>query len=65
MSTPNLNNLREQVTALKALLDDPHPGLSTWRLMVAEHLKTISEFWVPHRVSVVKPTAEHDFRHTP
>ena len=44
MITPNLDQLREHVTKLKALLDDPHPGLDSWTQMFDEHVLAISLF---------------------
>lgn len=44
-TTPNLDNLREHVIKLNALLDDPHPSLMTWRQCDAEHMQAISDFW--------------------
>lgn len=32
MNQPNIAMLRELIATLDALLADPHPGLSTWRL---------------------------------
>ena len=43
--TPNLDYLREQVDALKRLLDDPHPGLSSWSKMYGARMQSISDFW--------------------
>lgn len=40
-----LKELTERVRKLNALLQDPHPGLSTWCGFYAEHMQAISEFW--------------------
>lgn len=45
LDTANLEYLREQVTKLKALLDDPHPGFSTWMAFYGERMQAISDFW--------------------
>jgi hypothetical protein len=31
LEQPNLKNLLAKVNRLKSLLDDPHPGVLTWR----------------------------------
>lgn len=43
--TPNIDYLKEQVTVLKQLLDDPHPGLTTWVEMYGKRMQAISDFW--------------------
>lgn len=43
--TPNIDYLREHVGKLKALLDDPHPGLFTWCAAFEKHMQAISDFW--------------------
>lgn len=43
--TPNIDELKSHVTRLKSLLDDPHPGLSTWMKMYGDEMKAISDFW--------------------
>ena len=43
--TPNIDYLNKHVTSLKALLDDPQPGLSTWVEMYAIHMQAINDFW--------------------
>jgi len=43
--TPKLDELKEHVRKLSALLQDPHPGLSTWCGFYAEQMQAISEFW--------------------
>ena len=40
-----LETLREHVTKLKALLDDPHPGLTTWCVFYVQHMQAISDLW--------------------
>ena len=49
-STPNLDYLREQVTQLKGLLDNPHPGMATWCAAYARNMKAINDFWKIVRV---------------
>jgi len=44
-NTPNLDYLKEEVRKLHALLDDPHPGLFTWREAYADQAKVLMEFW--------------------
>lgn len=44
-TTPNLDYLREQVTALKNLLDDPQPGLASWVMLYGEKMQAITDFW--------------------
>lgn len=39
--TPNLDELRHQVDTLKALLDDPHPGLVSWKLLLIERSRLL------------------------
>lgn len=41
----NLDYLREEVRKLKALLDDPHPGLMSWMYMYRDQMNFITEFW--------------------
>ena len=36
------------VRHLAALLDEPHPGLMTWNLMLQERMKGIADFMMPH-----------------
>lgn len=43
--TPNLDYLRGEVDKLKALLDDPQPGLSTWVGFYHETMENINDFW--------------------
>jgi hypothetical protein len=45
--TPNLDFLRGEVNKLKDLLDDPHPGLSTWNMAVANCLDKIVQWLKP------------------
>lgn len=42
--TPNIDELRGHAKALVALLDDPQPGLMTWRTALYQVLKQIAEF---------------------
>lgn len=37
--------LLSEVTKLKALLEDPHPGLAPWVEMYCLHMENISDFW--------------------
>ena len=41
----NIEELQEIVNGLKALLDDPHPGLFTWQAMVAKRLEQFTKFY--------------------
>ena len=43
--TPNIDWLREEVNKLKSLLDDPHPGLSTWNEFYISQVKKLMNFW--------------------
>lgn len=45
-SKTTIDRLREDVTKLKILLDDPQPGLATWNEMVRWRLQKISEYLV-------------------
>lgn len=40
----NIEYLLNQCNQLKALLEKPEPGLSTWHLAVNEIIKRIAEF---------------------
>ncbi len=42
--TPNIDELRGHAKALVTLLDDPQPGLMTWRVALAQVLVQIAEF---------------------
>jgi hypothetical protein len=44
--TPNLDYLREEVTKLKELLDDPQPGHMAWCGFYNERMTNISNFWL-------------------
>lgn len=44
-ATPKLDYLREQVNALKVLLDDPQPGMSTWHQAYGERMTALADFW--------------------
>lgn len=44
-STPNIDYLLEQVSKLKALLEDPQLGLASWCQMYGERMQAISDFW--------------------
>ena len=41
----NIDWLREKVRQLKALLDDPQPGLSSWHMMYEKRMQDINDFW--------------------
>lgn len=43
--TPNIDELRELSRKLAALIEDPQPGLATWRMQFAEMAKTMAGFW--------------------
>jgi hypothetical protein len=43
--TPNLDYLKQRVSELNELLDDPHPGLAVWVQMYGERMQAISDFW--------------------
>jgi hypothetical protein len=57
MGTPNLDFLREQVDALKRLLDDPQPGLATWSKMYGDRMQALVDFWNADKDEV--PMAGH------
>lgn len=40
-----LEELRANVGRLKALLDDPHPGLATWCECYGRAMQAVSDFW--------------------
>lgn len=42
---PNLDTMKQSISFIQALLDDPHPGLSTWREALNNALDSI----VPER----------------
>ncbi len=43
--TPNINRLLILAHRLVALLQDPHPGLSTWIESYGRTVRNITEFW--------------------
>ena len=43
--TPNIDYLLSEVTKLKELLEDPHPGLASWVDMYFLRMKNINDFW--------------------
>jgi hypothetical protein len=45
--TPNIDHLKDLVHGLSTLLEDPHPGLSTWQMFYGESMEAICEFWRP------------------
>jgi hypothetical protein len=45
MPQDKLDPLRSNVDRLKALLDDPQPGLMTWNEAVGKRWEAISEMW--------------------
>ena len=42
--TPGIDALREHVRVLTGLLDDPHPGLFTWRTALYRQIQEIKQF---------------------
>ena len=42
-----LDRLLLEVNKLKSLLEDPHPGLSTWCTCYAKQMDKIVNFWHP------------------
>src|SRR4051812_4446367 len=44
---PNLERLKELNQKLKALLDDPQPGLSSWQALVDSNLQAIALYVAP------------------
>ena len=40
----NIKSLKEEVEKLKKLLDDPEPGLITWRNFVRARIEAISQY---------------------
>ena len=42
--TPGIDTLREHVRVLAGILDDPHPGLFTWRTALYERIQEIKQF---------------------
>ena len=40
----NIEKLLIEATALKGLLEDPHPGLSTWQSAYQARVDAISEY---------------------
>jgi len=42
--TPNFDELKRLATNLKALLDDPHPGLISWGMALTSDIEAISKF---------------------
>jgi hypothetical protein len=43
--TSQRNELKEHVDRLKKLLDDPHPGLSTWVHAYGQEVNWLMDFW--------------------
>ena len=41
----DLSQLKLEVDALKALLDDPQEGLATWSMFVGQRWKAIADMW--------------------
>ena len=41
-----LTRLHEHVRRLNVLLDDPHPGLSTWCLMYDREMQYVADAWL-------------------
>lgn len=50
-TTPNLDELKRHVSNLKALLDDPQPGLATWQNAYISAILTIGDFINPPQPS--------------
>ena len=44
IQTISIAELKEKVRKVSQLLDDPHPGLSTWRIAVHRALKRLSSY---------------------
>lgn len=51
---PNIDKLKEYTESLLELLNDPHPGLFTWREMLAKRLADITAFVPLKGMEVVK-----------
>jgi hypothetical protein len=47
-----LENLKEHVTKLAALLEDPQPGLATWNEFLGQHFKAIHDGWDGNKTTV-------------
>lgn len=45
MNDTELEKLKEHVNKLKSLLDDPHPGISSWISAYVCQMKFIADFW--------------------
>lgn len=43
--TPNLDGLKERVNRLHSLLEDPHPGLVSWNMMLGDTMNELVEWW--------------------
>lgn len=50
----SLDDLKESVRKLQALLDDPHPGLATWNVMLMDRCREIGAEAVEHEMVPVK-----------
>jgi hypothetical protein len=61
--TPNIAFLREQVDGLKRLLDDPHPGLSTWAKMYGDRMQALSNFWNAEEAAPLSKEPMVDSKH--
>ncbi len=44
-----IETLKERAARLQGLLDDPHPGLATWMMMVGRALDSIAELAPSYR----------------
>lgn len=42
---PNIDYVQHLATALKALMDDPHPGLASWQWAYGTTMQKLSDFW--------------------
>jgi len=40
-----LNDFKDAVNGLSELLNDPHPGLSTWHMMLSQKVKELNDIW--------------------
>lgn len=49
--TPNIDFVLSHVSALKSLLEDPHPGLMSWVELYGGHMKALADFWGKGRES--------------
>lgn len=45
-ATPRLDEIRDHVSKLKCLLDDPQPELASWAQLYHERMTAINDFWL-------------------